>query len=648
MLEAIIWESEVGGEVLYHARVVYGGRRAFRIEDQPSEMSACLGVLEWAQRLGKREQLKWSYKNMKTTKTTDRQRPNLGMAPRQSDATAAVLSMPKDDYLPTPAGWTEDMEIDFKRCMDSLQKNRQAALEYAMTLAEIGEKELWRKTHGSFDAFVKAEGLSASYAYRQIKWAKNCQDLLLAPAGDMSDAPPHYVLPTSESQARPLSRLEAADKAKAWGAATERAAGGPVTAKIVEEEVSKIQPPARKTEPEQAGMDEMVLEAIVGTSPGAAVSITSLLMGHAWDRRQAEVVYDALIDRGLVENGRWVEKPKVEQGAEARLGQVLTERFDHALGAATITVMRAPDGWKWAWGYSYAVGSKQYRAPKFAAMDLPEASRQDAERTAYTELRKSALVIARGPTIVVKQKQVAKMMAQWCNTRLRILGDGFGGTENSGEPSKGVENNRREAESAEDQEEFALAGESAAERTPPQMSRERAGAIINAAKEGIAWLGNVEEGIKQLPVADRLQFGQAQYFMDVARKEFERIVRETGPVGVAAPKSKPQRREEHIEKGQRQGEKPHGKWQMANGKKEKEAVDSNWFVICRMPLKGSQTCKQPRFATNGGWGNDPTKAVKYNDAALARKEGLTGSARGDKVVRLDKAIGLAQKAKGKR
>jgi len=112
-----------------------------------------------------------------------------------------------------------------------IQSGLQTFAEVGNALLAIRDGRLYRSEHGTFDAYCKDRwGMSKTHANRLVESAKVIGNL--TPIG---------VTPTTESQARPLSRLAPERQTEAWKGATEKAEseGRRVTARDVEEQVKE-------------------------------------------------------------------------------------------------------------------------------------------------------------------------------------------------------------------------------------------------------------------------------------------------------------------------------------------------------------------------------------------------------------------------
>lgn len=107
----------------------------------------------------------------------------------------------------------------------AIGKSLESFIACGKAFAIIKNRRLYRQSHSSFDAYVQERwGMSAAHAYRNIAAA---QVVAALPEG----AP----VPSSESQARLLSRLEPEEQAEVWEEAVERSNGAPATAATVAE-----------------------------------------------------------------------------------------------------------------------------------------------------------------------------------------------------------------------------------------------------------------------------------------------------------------------------------------------------------------------------------------------------------------------------
>ena len=115
------------------------------------------------------------------------------------------------------------------------------------TFAEVGnalmvirDARLYRDGHKTFEGYCKERwGMSKPYATQVIGAAKVLENLKTVAIATM---------PQTESQARPLAKLPAADQPEAWARAVEHAEdeGRNVTANDVERAVVEILPPKQK------------------------------------------------------------------------------------------------------------------------------------------------------------------------------------------------------------------------------------------------------------------------------------------------------------------------------------------------------------------------------------------------------------------
>jgi len=109
-------------------------------------------------------------------------------------------------------------------------------------LAEIRDRKLYRAEHKTFEDYCRDRwGFGSDYARRQIRAAQTIENLKTEPIGS--------VFPTTESQVRPLARLEPDEQVVAWREAVETSPNGKVTAAHVERVVKKRAEPSPRPEP---------------------------------------------------------------------------------------------------------------------------------------------------------------------------------------------------------------------------------------------------------------------------------------------------------------------------------------------------------------------------------------------------------------
>ncbi|MCH7225040.1 DUF5131 family protein [Haloferula sp. A504] len=128
---------------------------------------------------------------------------------------------------------TSEEKADFRKLDSKVRKGMRAFFEVGSALAEIRERKLWRAgDFNSWDEYCKQyEDLSKTHANRLIKATQI--------AGHLAEAVPvgageKVVLPTAESQVRPLARLKNRDQqSEVWAEAVKRDGGVP-SAKTVE------------------------------------------------------------------------------------------------------------------------------------------------------------------------------------------------------------------------------------------------------------------------------------------------------------------------------------------------------------------------------------------------------------------------------
>jgi hypothetical protein len=134
---------------------------------------------------------------------------------------------------------------DIEQLEDVIQKGQQTFVEVGHALMEIRDRGLYRDVLGyeTFEQYCKERWeFNRAHAYRLIDSAKVIENV--SPIGDIK--------PTTESQARPLTKLEPQQQQVAWEKAVQTAPDGKVTAAHVSKIVKGMtnqEPPAKPTQP---------------------------------------------------------------------------------------------------------------------------------------------------------------------------------------------------------------------------------------------------------------------------------------------------------------------------------------------------------------------------------------------------------------
>ena len=138
-------------------------------------------------------------------------------------------------------------------CEEVINKNQEAFLEAGVALMTIREKKLYRYKFATFEAYCRDRWQFTAHRARQlIHSAEVIENLCAEPEALPNEDPAATtdrrqetkpaILPSTESQARPLARLPKEKQRQAWDDAIESAPAGKVTARHVEASVAKFQP----------------------------------------------------------------------------------------------------------------------------------------------------------------------------------------------------------------------------------------------------------------------------------------------------------------------------------------------------------------------------------------------------------------------
>lgn len=110
----------------------------------------------------------------------------------------------------------------------TIEKNLKSFYEVGSALLIIRDQKLYRETHGTFEDYCKDRwDFSRGHAYRLMDSATIINTV--SPIGD--------ILPATESQTRPLAKLDPQKQREVWQKAVETAPKGKITARHVEKVV---------------------------------------------------------------------------------------------------------------------------------------------------------------------------------------------------------------------------------------------------------------------------------------------------------------------------------------------------------------------------------------------------------------------------
>ena len=157
------------------------------------------------------------------------------------------------------------------------RKVERAFYEAGRALRELRDRRLYRSTHKSFEDYVQDRfGMKRAHSYRLIEAALVVDNLeaKCLPLGYKPESPPtqsmspigiqkslgddgvasgRQILPTSERQCRPLTKLEPHQQREAWTKAVESAGGKVPSGRIVKDIVQRIRERTRVPNPYRVG-----------------------------------------------------------------------------------------------------------------------------------------------------------------------------------------------------------------------------------------------------------------------------------------------------------------------------------------------------------------------------------------------------------
>lgn len=154
--------------------------------------------------------------------------------------------------------------------VDVVDRQVNGFLAVGNALMVIKNKELYRETHDSFEAFCKDRwGIGKAYSYRLIESSKVMDRLASqkSPTGDkQSDSSSAIILPTAETQTRELAKVEDHEQAEVWAKVLE--VTDKPTAKIVKSVVKQWNKLKEKLSPKPK--EDKKTEAEIIEEPEAA------------------------------------------------------------------------------------------------------------------------------------------------------------------------------------------------------------------------------------------------------------------------------------------------------------------------------------------------------------------------------------------
>lgn len=123
---------------------------------------------------------------------------------------------------------SESETTRLQECEAVIERGIKTFVDVGLALMEIRDTRLYRQTYSTFEDYCRDRWrMQRAYAYRLIGAAEVVTNL--SPIGD--------ILPTTETQARPLSSLPPEVQPLVWQVAVDTAPDGKVTARHVEETV---------------------------------------------------------------------------------------------------------------------------------------------------------------------------------------------------------------------------------------------------------------------------------------------------------------------------------------------------------------------------------------------------------------------------
>lgn len=216
-----------------------------------------------------------------------------------------MLVKANDGRLPDPLSEREikllvQCEADIEQNLKGFRK-----VGYALTL--IRDLSLYRANYDTFEDYCRAEwDMGRPHAYRLIDSNKVIENLSptggqMSPIGDKAASPKIEILPRTESQARPLSILSPEQQIEVWMMVIDTAAGGKITAAMVQQCVDSVRQGKEKTAVEKAKKvskgdkeDGDIFQDIINTSLQPLFDLVALGSKQNWKHIKKNKVIEAL------------------------------------------------------------------------------------------------------------------------------------------------------------------------------------------------------------------------------------------------------------------------------------------------------------------------------------------------------------------
>lgn len=150
----------------------------------------------------------------------------------QSTTTNKTEAVKTDPKAQAEVVHTKEDQAKLEQCELIIKDNLSGFLKIgeALTIIQQGDLQKIIDAKLKFDDYCERRGFGKTYGYRNMNAFKCVQHLkdTLGPNGVT-------LFPTNEAQVRPLTKLEPAEQVKIWSAVLKKAAGGTITAAMVEQ-----------------------------------------------------------------------------------------------------------------------------------------------------------------------------------------------------------------------------------------------------------------------------------------------------------------------------------------------------------------------------------------------------------------------------
>lgn len=216
-----------------------------------------------------------------------------------------MLVKANDGRLPDPLSERETKLL--VQCEADIEQNLKGFRKVGYALTVIRDQSLYRANYDTFEDYCREEwDMGRPRAYQLIDSNKVVENLStigdkMSTMVDKTASPENEVLPTNERQTRPLYILSPEQQIEVWMMVIDTAAGGKITAAMVQQCVDSVRQGKEKTAVEKAKKvskgdkeDGDIFQDIINTSLQPLFDLVALGSKQNWKHIKKNKVIEAL------------------------------------------------------------------------------------------------------------------------------------------------------------------------------------------------------------------------------------------------------------------------------------------------------------------------------------------------------------------